>query len=122
MYRQTGQVASQLFALNDRWWDWRVASYDGWTLRLIADNDLTYHREVEVRFEGVAYMSLPTDFHHPVFRDPTAHETRAIRSALQGDLDQVTIFAWDIDADGPGRACLLAAHSARVSEESGPPE
>jgi len=103
--------------LSNRWSDWRVESYDGWALRLVADNDLTYHHAVEVLFEGVTYISLPSEFSHPVFRDPTAAETEVIRSALYGDLDGVTIYAWDIDAELPGRSCLLAAHTVTVTEE-----
>lgn len=35
--------------LNRRWWDWQADRWDGSGLRLIADNDLTYHHSVEVK-------------------------------------------------------------------------
>ncbi|MEV6848138.1 hypothetical protein [Actinoplanes sp. NPDC051411] len=32
----------ELIDLTGRWWDWRVDLWDSSTLRLVADNDLTY--------------------------------------------------------------------------------
>jgi hypothetical protein len=35
-----------------RWWDWQADRWDGSGLRLMADNDLTYHHSVEVKLIG----------------------------------------------------------------------
>lgn len=112
---QNVHVTQPLLDLNDRWWDWQVASWDGESLRLIADNDLTYHHSVEVLFEETAYVKLPAQFSHPVFRAPTASERELVRQAV-GDLPAL-IVAWDIDAEGPGRACLVGAASVSFAEE-----
>lgn len=104
-----------LLDLNNRWSDWQVASWDGESLRLIADNDLTYHHSVEVVFEETAYVMLPAQFYHPCFRPPTAHEEGLVREAV-GHVPEL-IVAWDTDAEGHGRVCLVGASSASFVEE-----
>jgi hypothetical protein len=64
---QPGYVSNPLASLTDRWWDWRVDKWDSATLRLIADNDLTYHHAVEVAFANPAYVACPAEFSHPRF-------------------------------------------------------
>lgn len=112
---QDVEVTQPLVDLNNRWWDWQVASWDGVSLTLIADNDLTYHHSVEVLFEDAVYVKLPASFSHPVFRDPTSHEIEIVQAAV-GEVPEL-VAAWDTDADDPGRACLIAAASVSVVEE-----
>ena len=104
--------------LTGRWWDWRVDSWDGTSLRLIGDNDLTYHHAVTVTFTAAAYIACPMEFSHPVFRSPTDADVVRVRSALDGDLGGVEVFAWDLDdVNGPGKVCLVAAESVSVVVE-----
>lgn len=56
--------------LNRRWWDWQADRWDGSGLRLIADNDLTYHHSVEVTFTDVVWVACADLFHHPVLSPP----------------------------------------------------
>jgi hypothetical protein len=51
-----------------------VDRWDASVVRLIADNDLTYHHNVEVTFTEVAWVSSADLFHHPVFRQPPPAE------------------------------------------------
>ena len=102
-----------LLTLNDRWWDWQVSEWDGWSLRLIADHDLTDHHAVEVVFSGVAYVAFPMDFSNPAFRPATAAETEHVRRACAGDLEGLTVFAWETD---DGATCIVAAEGVEVAE------
>ena len=103
---------SPLQDLNDQWWDWVVQSWDGWCLRLIADNDLTYHHAVEVDFLNVAYVRLPmTVFSHPRFRAPTPEELTEVTPFMH-DEDAMRVFAWDTD-EAEVR-CLVVAEKIAV--------
>jgi hypothetical protein len=106
---------SVLANLNGRWWDWRVEGWDGGRLRLIAGNDLTYHHQVEVTFGGVAYVCCPSEFSHPVFRDPHAEEVYRATRVLDGELGGLAVFAWDIDTS-PAEPCMVVAEAVDVAE------
>jgi hypothetical protein len=43
---------TDLTTLTGRWWDWEVSRWDAAGPTLVADNDLTYHWNVEVSFVG----------------------------------------------------------------------
>ena len=100
-------MTDALAAHSDRWPDWRIESWDGWALRVVAGNSIAYGPEVEVVFSGVVYLASPMLFHWPVFREPTDDERAMVQRALAGDLDGTTMWCWDHD-DGVG---ICAAES-----------
>jgi len=69
--------------------------WDGSALRLVADNDLTYHHSVEVTFTDVVWVSSADLFHHPVFRLPTRAEREFARQVAADEVHQ--LFAWDAE-------------------------
>ncbi|GAA4953708.1 hypothetical protein [Actinoplanes utahensis] len=98
--------------LNDRWWDWQVERWDVAALRLVADNDLTYHHSVEVTFSDVAWVSCADLFHHPVFRDPTPAE-RGFAGQVTGD-DEYRLFAWDAETAAGTVPMMIIARDVRI--------
>ncbi|XVU29061.1 hypothetical protein ACQPZJ_18950 [Actinoplanes sp. CA-054009] len=105
---------SALTSLNGRWWDWQVDQWDTSVLRLIADNDLTYHHSAEVTFTEVVWASCADLFHHPVFRAPTEAEQTFARQVVNGDGYQV--FAWDAETAVAKVPMMIVAQSVRVVE------
>lgn len=61
--------------------DFRMESFDGATLVITGSFDFVYYHEVEVIFSEVSYISLPTDFHYPLFRLATEEERARVRTA-----------------------------------------
>jgi hypothetical protein len=108
-------VASDLERLNGRWADWEVETWDLRALRVIADNNLTYHHEVEVSFLAAEYVACPSSFSHPVFRDATAEEIDRVRR-LNGGLGSLTVFVWDLDDDPVAGPCVVAAQVVSIVE------
>lgn len=93
--------------LNGRWWDWQVDRWDASGLRLIADNDLTYHHSVEVTFTDVVWVSCTDLFHHPAFRPATASEIAFARKITIGE--GYRMYTWDAEtATGTGPMMVLA--------------
>lgn len=101
--------------LSHRWWDWQVAAWDGPGLRLIADNDLTYHHSVEVTFTDVAWVACADLFHHPVFRPATPAEIEFARQVSADGTHQV--YAWDAETAAGTVAMMVVAQSVRITEE-----
>jgi hypothetical protein len=103
----------ELTGLTGRWWDWEMARWDVTGLRLIADNDLTYHHAVEVRFGEVAWVSVADMFSHPVFRQPTAAEKEL---AWQASGEPHRIFTWDAETAAGTVPMMVVARSVEVVE------
>ncbi|MFN8077916.1 MAG: hypothetical protein U0Q15_21190 [Kineosporiaceae bacterium] len=96
-------------------WDWEVLSWSGGTLILAAGTDLTYHHQLEVIFTEVAYVALPSLFHHPTFRPPTAEELRAVADQVGAPAPVVVAFDHDgTDGDGRPLSGLVAADAVEV--------
>lgn len=113
-----GVGPEELQELNGRWWDWQVEKWDAAEFRLVANNDLTYHHAVAVSFVNARYVACPLEFSHPSFRAPTGEETERVRRALDGDIDDLTVFAWDLeDVEGPGKVCVVAAAGVTVDQK-----
>jgi hypothetical protein len=105
---------SPLQELTGRWWDWMVQSWDGWRLRLVADNDLTYHHLVEVDFLDAAYVRVPLRvFSHPMFRAATPDEVSEAQPFMSED-ETMRVFAWDTDE--PGIRGLVVAEDVVIRE------
>lgn len=87
---------STLFSvLNSKGSDWRIGSFDGWTLVLHAGRSMEYARPV-VGVHGVSYLHCPVEFLHPVFRLATDEERAAVAVHMSLDEDDVTVA---IDAE-----------------------
>jgi hypothetical protein len=93
----------------------RIDGWDGWTLRLIADNDLTYHHAVEVSFRAVEFVCSPRTFSRPVFREPTSDEIERAVRVLDAELGEAQVFAWEIDSDPP-ETCMIVAEAVEIVE------
>jgi hypothetical protein len=92
------------------WWSWEIVSFDGSSLTLAAGADLTYHHELELSFVDVAYLSVPTVFEHPVFREPADDEIGRVH-AYVGEVPPVVV-AFDVEANAGGveyLPCMIAA-------------
>ncbi len=109
-------MTDALTALDGRWADWLVQSWDGFNLTLIADNDLTYHHEVTVRFSDARYVACPADFSWPKFREATAEERASLHTLHDPDED-MNVFAWDAESGNGRTACLVLAKGVTVAEE-----
>jgi hypothetical protein len=103
----------ELLPLTNRWWDWEAERWDVTGLRLIADNDLTYHHAVEVTFTEVAWVAVADLFHHPVFRPPTAAEELFAR---QAGSDGHRVFTWDAETSTGTVPMMVVAHAVQVVE------
>jgi hypothetical protein len=108
---------NELMPLTDLWWDWEADRWDVSGLRLIADNDLTYHHAVEVTFSEVAWVAVADRFHHPIFRPPTAAEEQFARQAGGHGLQ---IFTWDAETSTGAVPMMVVARSVQVVEGSFP--
>jgi hypothetical protein len=104
----------ELMDLTGRWWDWRVDLWNSSTLRLIADNDLTYHHLVEISFIDVVWAAVADSFHHPTFRlaTPAEHEFagRVINEA------GYEVYAWDAQTSTATMPMTVIAQSVRIVE------
>jgi hypothetical protein len=108
----------ELLALNDRFWDWEVRSWDAQTLTLIADNDLTYHHAAEVAFHEVQYLRIVDEFSHPRFRQPTVEEASSVEAIL-GRLTAAdrprSVWSWDAETVGGSGSFLVVASRVAVT-------
>jgi hypothetical protein len=109
-------VINALTTLDGRWADWMVQSWDGFNFTLIADNDLTYHHEVAVRFADTRFVACPAEFSWPTFREPTAEESARVQQLHDPDED-IHVFSWDAESGNGRTACLVLAKSVTVAEE-----
>ena len=100
--------------LTGRWWDWQVDVWDGSGLRLIADNDLTYHHSLTVTFIDVVWVAVADLFHHPVFRPPTPAEGEFARQVAGAET--CTLFAWDAETVAATVPMLVVARSVEIVE------
>ncbi|GAB7044532.1 MULTISPECIES: hypothetical protein [Catenuloplanes] len=101
--------------LSHRWWDWQVAGWDAAGLRLVADNDLTYHHSVEVTFVDVAWAACADLFHHPVFRPATPAEREFARQVTADETHHV--FAWDAETAAGTVTMMVVAQSVRIAAD-----
>ena len=106
----------ELMDLTGLYWDWRVEFWNSSTLRLIADNDLTYHHNIEVSFIDVAWAA--DLFHHPTFRPWTPAEREFARQIINEA--GYEIYAWDAKTSARTVPMMIIATSARVVEGSPP--
>ncbi len=104
-----------LVTLNGQWWDWQVDRWDISGLRLIADNDLTYHHNVEVTFTDVVWVSCADLFHHPVFRPPTAPEIESVRHVTTGEGHR--LYTWDAETAAGIVPMMVLAQSIQIVEK-----
>ncbi|WP_408898462.1 hypothetical protein ACJ5H2_04965 [Nocardioides sp. R1-1] len=105
-----------LSRLNERWAEWAVHSWAAGQLVLIADNDLTYHHEVEVRFDEVEFAVIGDHFNWPVFRPVLPEEEASARPYLDAP-EHARMWAWDAEVGSAQSSMLVAARSATVIEE-----
>ena len=103
--------------LNGRWSDWAVWRWDGSSVTLIADLDLTYHHEVEVTFVNTEYAAVASSFWHPTFRGPTSEESATVEAMFSPDAP-LTLIAWDAETANGRGSFLVACEAVRVSEGS----
>ncbi|MFE9425021.1 hypothetical protein ACFYNO_18830 [Kitasatospora sp. NPDC006697] len=97
------------------WWDWDIVSWDPARLRLAAGYDLTYHHNLELVFSDPLFVSCPSVFHDPEFRDPTTDEL-AMVVRRTGERPAVVV-AFEADAGGAEPALgLIAAEQVEVVE------
>ncbi|MFF4686922.1 hypothetical protein [Streptomyces sp. NPDC001307] len=89
------------------WWDWEVIVRDGGQLRPAAGYDLTHHHGLEIVFTAPGFVSCPSAFQDPVFREPAAEETARLRRAL-GETPPVVV-AFEADGGGPDPVSRLIA-------------
>jgi hypothetical protein len=104
----------ELIDLTGRYWDWRVELWDSSTLRLIADNDLTYHHNIEVSFNDVAWAATADLFHHPTFRPATPAELDFARQ-ITTEAGYNT-YAWDAETSAGTVPMMIIAVSVLVVE------
>lgn len=89
--------------------DYQILSFNDSRLFVIGSFDLDYYHEVEIAFEGVSYIELPTVFNWPTLRAATPDEANAY--AYLG-LDQ-TEYLYVIEEDPyvDSRKFYIAARS-----------
>ncbi|MEV4134094.1 hypothetical protein AB0J72_18225 [Dactylosporangium sp. NPDC049742] len=104
----------ELMDLTGRWWDWRVDLWDSSTLRLVADNDLTYHHSVEVSFIDVAWAATADTFHHPTFRPATPAEHEFAQQVINEAGHE--LYAWDAETSAGTVPMMIVAQSVRIVE------
>ena len=104
-----------LVSLNGRWPDWAVSQWDGLTLVLIADLDLTYHHAVEVSFSDVQFVGTTDSFSFPTFRTVTDEERARLAAMFGPDLPS-TFVAWEAETSNGSGSCLVACASVTVAE------
>ena len=88
--------------------------WDSSTLRLIADNDLTYHHNVEVSFSDVVWAATADLFHHPTFRPATPAELEFARQITSEA--GYNIYAWDAETSAGAVPMMIMAASVLVVE------
>jgi hypothetical protein len=103
-----------LISLTGRWWDWRIDLWNASTLRLVADNDLTYHHSVEVSFAGVVWVAAGDLFHHPTFRPATPAET--LFAGQVTDDAGYEVYAWDAETSAGTVPMMIVARSVHIVE------
>ncbi|GAB7045571.1 hypothetical protein JCM9534A_06970 [Catenuloplanes indicus JCM 9534] len=95
-------------------WPGSIAGWDGAGLRLVADNDLTYHHCVEVTFTDAVWSACADLFHHPVFRPATPSEIAFARQVTAAETHHV--FAWDAETAAGTVAMMVVAQSVQITE------
>lgn len=103
----------ELINLTGRWWGWRVGLWDSSTLRLIADNDLTYHHSVEVLFTDVAWVAIADTFYDPAFRPATSEQDFA-RQVINDE--GYELHAWDAETSTGTVPMVIVSQSVRIVE------
>jgi len=92
--------------------DFEVQAYDGSRLLIVGSFDLAYYHEVEIEFEEVAYIELPTQFSDPRLRIATAEESARLRFLDLSPPEK--LYAIDADPDVDGQTFFIAAESVRA--------
>ena len=100
-------------------WDYRIRSFDGWTLVLGGGTTIDYpdNWTVQIEFTGVKFIQCPTDFSYPRFREPSSSETDYLSATVAlepGDL----LVAIDAECEGSlgDQTFFIVAESANVRE------
>jgi hypothetical protein len=88
-------------------WDWS-------TLRLIADNDLTHHHNVEISHTDVSRAATADLFHHPTFRPATPVEIEFAHQVINDA--GYEIYVWDAESSAGTAPMMIIATSVRVVE------
>ncbi|MDX2563156.1 hypothetical protein PV371_26345 [Streptomyces sp. TX20-6-3] len=97
------------------WWDWDVVAWNSGKFRLGAGHDLTYHHGLELVFSDPVFVSCPSAFHDPVFREPTPEETRMVTRRTGGA--PPVLVAFEADAHGVEPVSgLIAAEALDIVE------
>ena len=104
----------ELTDLTGRWWEWRVDPWDSSTLRLIANNDLTYHHCVEVSFTDVAWVAIADTFHHPAFRLAAPAERGFTRQVINDA--GYELYTWDAETSSGAVPMMIISRSVRIIE------
>ncbi len=93
-------------------WDYRIASFDGWRLRLVGGTALSYPNShlIEADFDGISYVSCPTNFCHARFRYASEEESQAIAHLVPIDSSNrvILIEAETTASRQQQRFCLVA--------------
>lgn len=97
-------------------WDWELLGYDGYRCRVVGGNDLSYHWLIELVFDDVAYISIPTRFSHAQFHLPTAEEIELVTQEACGDKPAVVVAI--IGDETPTRHLIGAEHITIVHGHS----
>jgi len=75
-------------------WNFSIYSYDlnqSDSLTIVGSMDLGYYHELEIRFQQVSYISLPTFFDEPLFRIATKEEISELRKLITIEPDEIVI-------------------------------
>jgi hypothetical protein len=108
-------AVDDLVSLNGRWPDWAVSRWDGDTLVLIADLDLTYHHAVEVSLSEVQFLATSDSFSFPEFRAVTEAERARVVGMFGPDLPP-TLIAWDAETHSGSGSFLVACAAVTFVE------
>jgi hypothetical protein len=92
--------------------DFELRGYDGSRLLIIGSFDLAYYHEVEIEFEGVSYIELPTSFNQPRLRVATAEESKRLRFLDLSPPEKLYVI--ESDADSDGQSFYIAAERVRA--------
>lgn len=99
-------------------WDFEVRTYSSLdalgehNLLVVGSRDFCYYHDAEVRFFEVAYLSLPSRFHHARFRLATAHEEMLVRQRAGDVTGQVFCIVEEHDGPDAHAHFIVAARVA----------
>lgn len=110
----SSQRHSALQLADGSWWDWDVITWDGGQFRLAAGYDLSYSHGLELIFIEPLFVTCPSTFRDPVFREPTPDETSLVTRQV-GEASPAVLVAFEADAGGQEAvSCLIAAEQLDI--------